>query len=83
MKLHTGGRAAPLVHMLQASGVTRIQVAAAAGVDLKTVARLCRGDWLGMKIGTLCRVATVLGVSPADLVPLLAKRPRANARALS
>ena len=83
MTRHTGGRAAPLVHMLQASGVTRIQVAAAAGVDLKTIARLCRGDCLSMKIGTVCRVARVLGVAPVDLVPLLAKRPRANAPALS
>ena len=83
MKVLTGGRAAPLVHMLQASGITRIQVAAAAGVDLKTIGRLCSGDYLSMKIATVCRVARVLGVSPADLVPLLSKRPRANAPALS
>ena len=53
---------------------------AASGVDLKTIAKLCRGDCRNMKIDTVCRIAAVLGVAPADLVPLLARRPRARIR---
>ena len=68
---------APLTHILQAYGITRIQLAAAAGADLKTIARLCRGDCLSMKIGTVCRVASALGVSASDLVPQLARPLRA------
>ena len=42
-------------------------------MDLKTVAKLCRGDYLSMKVETLCRVAETVGVAPAELVPVLAQ----------
>jgi len=67
---------APLVRILQAHGIRRVDLAAIAGVDLKVVHRLCRGDFDGMKIGTLTRVARSLGVAPADLVPALVRLPR-------
>ena len=67
--------AAPLVRILQTYGIRRVELAAAAGINEKTVARLCRGDYASMKVGTLARVAVALGVAPAELVPGLAVRP--------
>ncbi len=54
----------------------RVDVASAAGVDLKVIHRLCRGDYWGVKLETLARVADALGAAPAELVPELARRPR-------
>ena len=67
--------AAPLLRILQIYGIRRVELAAAAGVNEKTVARLCRGEYAGMMVGTLARVAVALGVAPAELVPGLAARP--------
>ncbi len=66
----------PLLQLLRVSGIRRVDVASAAGVDLKVIHRLCRGDFLGMKLETLARVAVALGAAPAELVPELARRPR-------
>ena len=66
----------PLLQLLRVSGIRRVEVAAAAGVDLKVIHRLCRGDFLGMKLETLARVAVALSAAPAELVPELARRPR-------
>ncbi|MCH7868341.1 MAG: helix-turn-helix transcriptional regulator [Myxococcales bacterium] len=66
---------APLALILRAHGIRRVDLAAIAGVDLKVIHRLCRGDFNGMKIGTLSRVAYTLGLSSADLVPALVERP--------
>ena len=57
--------APPLVHLLHAYGLRRVQLASAASVNMKTIGKLCRGEYLGMKVETLCRVAVVLGVAPA------------------
>ena len=65
----------PLVRILQTYGIRRVDLAAAAGVDSKTIARLCRGEFGGVKMGTLARIAVALGVAPAELVPWLAVRP--------
>ena len=67
--------ATPLVKILETYGIRRIELAAWAGVDSKTVTRLCRGEFGGIKLRTLCRVAVALGVSSAGIVPGLAKRP--------
>ena len=64
-----------LAHQLQTYGIRRVELAAAEGVNEKTVARLCRGEYGGMSLGTLARVAVALGVAPAELVPVLAVRP--------
>ncbi len=66
-------RIAPLTQILHAYGLRRVQLAAAAGVDLKTIDKLCGGDVAGMKVATLCRVASALGVAASDLVPQLAR----------
>ena len=66
----------PLLQLLRVSSIRRVEVASAAGVDLKVVHRLCRGDFLGMKLDTLVRVALALGYAPAEIVPELARRPR-------
>lgn len=66
----------PLFAMLQARGIRRIELAAYAGVDPKTVTRLLRGDYVSMKIGTICQIAKTLGVAPADIVPLVRASPR-------
>ena len=67
---------APLVQILRAYGIRRVELAAAAGVDTKVIHRICRGDFAGLKLGTLSRVAVALGVAPADLVPALATESR-------
>ena len=56
--------AAPLVRILQTYGIRRVELAAAAGVDSKTIARRCRGEFGGVKLLTLCRVAVALGYRP-------------------
>jgi DNA-binding Xre family transcriptional regulator len=66
----------PLVRFLLAADLRRIDLAAEAGVDLKVVHRLCTGDYLGIKLATLHRVASALGCAPAELVPELVRRPR-------
>jgi len=68
--------AGPLVRILQTYGIRRTELAAVAGVDMKTVARLCRGEYRGLKLMTLLRVAIALGVAPVDLVPGLGARPQ-------
>jgi DNA-binding Xre family transcriptional regulator len=72
---------APLERILHAHGLRRLDLAAIAGVDLKVVHRLCRGEFDGMKIRTLTRVADSLGLSPADLAPVLLIRKTATANA--
>ena len=68
----------PLTQILHAYGLRRVQLASAAGVNLKTIDKLCSGDVAGMKIATLCRVASALGLSGSDLVPQLARSSRGN-----
>ena len=53
-----------------AAELRRIDLAAEAGVDLKVVHRLCTGDYLGIKLATLVRVAFALGCAPAELLPV-------------
>ena len=65
-------RKSPLPRLLAARGIRRVELAAAAGVGCRTINRICQGNVKGMRIGTLCRVASALGVAPADLAPELA-----------
>ena len=64
------------MRFLLAAELRRIDLAAEADVDLKVVHRLCTGDYLGIKLATLLRVAFALGCAPAEIVPKLARRPR-------
>lgn len=66
----------PLPRLLAARGIRRVELAAAAGVGCQTIGRICQGNVEAMRIGTLCRVASALGVAPADLAPKLADRSR-------
>ncbi len=66
----------PLLQLVRVSGIRRVEVASAAGVDLKVIHRLCRGDYWGVKLETLARVALALGCAAAEIVPELARRPR-------
>ena len=66
---------APLVRILQTYGIRRVELAAAAAVDPKTISRMCRGEFGGIKVGTLACVAVALGVAPVELVPGLGVRP--------
>ena len=68
---------APLARILKAHGIRRVEVAAAAGVGTNTVHRLCRGQYQGLKLVTLCRVARAVGVPPTEVVPFLASQPTA------
>jgi len=56
--------------------MSQLQVAHEAGVALETVRKLEYGEAVGMKIETILRVASVLGVAPADLLPILGSPPR-------
>ena len=67
--------AAPLGQILQTYGIRRIDLAAAAGCDLKTLTKLERGRTRSVMVSTLVRVAHALGVAPVALVPELAARP--------
>jgi DNA-binding Xre family transcriptional regulator len=69
-------RYASFARILSTYGIRRVELAARAGVDMKTIQRLCSGRATGMRIGTLCRIAVALGVRPIDLVPELAAQPR-------
>ena len=60
------------MQLLLAAELRRIDLAAEAGVDLKVVHHLCMGDYLGIKLATLVRVAFALGCVLAELV----RRPR-------
>ena len=66
----------PINRILQAQGLRRIDLASLAGVDPKTVARLCRGEISGMKIVTLYQIAVALDVKPSDIIPALGRKPR-------
>ena len=68
--------ARPITRLLAASGHRRIDLAARAATSLDVLARIDRGDVKGMKLDTLLRVAAGLGVAVAELVPVLAVRPR-------
>lgn len=48
-----------------------------AAREQSSESELCGGNVAGMKIGTLCRVASALGVAASDLVPQLARPVRA------
>jgi transcriptional regulator with XRE-family HTH domain len=65
--------APPLEQIMNAYGIRRVELASAANVDLKTIAKLFRGEHLSMKVETLLRIAGALGLAPMDLVPSLAK----------
>ena len=67
---------APLVQILRAYGIRRVELAAAAGVDTKVIHRICQGEFASLKFGALARVAVALGVAPTDLVPALATESR-------
>jgi DNA-binding Xre family transcriptional regulator len=66
----------PIVRILHARGLRRIDLALLAGLDPKTVARVCRGEISRMKLGTLYRIAMALDVRPTDIVPALDRKPR-------
>ena len=59
--------------MRSALGWSREEVAARAGVTLRTVGRVERGERLAnVQLGTVARIAAAVGVSCAELVPALA-----------
>ena len=63
----------------RARGLTRERVAADAGVNIGLVSRLERLDVAGLAttpIGSVLRVASSLGLSCSELLPVLAARPR-------
>lgn len=64
---------------MRAASLRRCDVAAYAGVSEATVDRLRSGDWeriAKLKLEDVAAVAVALGVAPAELVPLLVRRPR-------
>ena len=56
------------------------EVAARAGVSEKALRALAAesGFGPGIRLGTLMRVAAALGAAPAEILPVLATRPRSG-----
>ncbi len=61
--------------MREDAGLRAIDLAAKAGVSCEALRALERGEWTGIKLGAVARIAYALGVAPADLVPGFASRP--------
>ena len=62
-------------------GWTQIQLAVRAGVSRETVRKLERGG-IGptSQLGVVFRVAHALGLSPADVFPVIRERPAKGSR---
>ena len=56
-------------------GLMKVEVAAIAGIGIKSLERVDRGD-PHVKLDTVFRVALALGASPVDIWPALAAKPR-------
>jgi len=57
------------------SGLTQVVLAHYSDCALETLRKLERGDADRMKVETVMRIATALGVAPSDLVPALGVVP--------
>ncbi len=70
----------PLVRLLAAGNITRIEVAARSGVNLRAIKALADDGEAAFRlpISTLARVAVALGCAPAELIPALVRRPRSG-----
>jgi transcriptional regulator with XRE-family HTH domain len=66
----------PLRRIRAAYGLRVVEIAAAAGVSVDTVRRIDRLDVGTLKLGSLVKVAHVVGVAPTALAPRLAAQPR-------
>ena len=69
----------PLLRLMAAAHLRRVDVASRAGVSMRVVAVLARNDpveVLTLGLDRVARVAIALGCAPAELVPILARRPR-------
>lgn len=68
---------APIVRLLFKAQLTRHDVAYHSRVSIPTIDKLCRdGDAvLGMRLSTIMQISLALGCAPAELIPMLAKRP--------
>lgn len=64
-----------LRELLAEHGLTQAEAAALAGVGVQTVSRLCRNATAQVSLDTLDRLATALGVTPADLLEYEQPRP--------
>jgi transcriptional regulator with XRE-family HTH domain len=67
---------APLRRLRLAHGFSQLQVAAGAGISLKTLQKIERGDVAGVKLWTVIRLAGALGCRAVDLVPAFLAVPR-------
>ena len=62
----------------KAKGMTQTDLGELIGVDKSTIARYENGGIINLKRSTLKRIATVLGISPAELVGEYEKKPAEN-----
>jgi len=69
---------APLDRLSRAANLRRVDIAAASGVGMKSIASLSNGRWATTRLGSLCAIAIALGCAPAELIPELAQRPRSG-----
>ncbi len=70
----------PLLRLLLAGNITRIELAARSGVNLRAIKALADDGEAAFRlpISTLARVAVALGCAPAELIPALVRRPRSG-----
>ena len=63
---------------MAAAGLRWCELAARAGISEKALRALAaeRGVAAGVRLGTLFRVSAALGCAPAEILPVLAMRPR-------
>jgi len=67
---------APLRRLRLARGLSQLQVAAGAGISLKTLQKIERGDIARVRLRTFLALAGVLDCRAVDLVPAFLAVPR-------
>ncbi len=65
-----------LREILEARGLTQVELARQSKVPLLTIGRLCRNSTAQVSLKTLDRLADSLGVAPGDLLSSSAPKPR-------
>ena len=70
------GAESPLLGLLAAGSITRIELAARSGVNLRAIKAIADdGDAiLRLPLSTLLRIAIALGCAPVELLPMLGRR---------
>jgi len=72
-------RVQPIQKLRAARGWSLKRLSGIAGVDLKPIRAIERGQpdgYLGMRLRTILRLSIALGCAPSDIFPMLKARPK-------